>query len=136
MYSAYSEEAWNDELLVGARESEPEVQNEALLRDAVLEVEAEMEGTGGKGREVVRKVVDVERPETRETEADREGDVGSLNRMLQRTLYLVVKGREGGWGFPEGRLEGRESLHRVSCAFSCFGLLGEWGGVGRFVREY
>ncbi|KAI4144746.1 MAG: hypothetical protein LQ340_006541, partial [Diploschistes diacapsis] len=105
--------AWNDELLVGAKESETQEQVEALLRDAVVEVEEEVEDQEG-GRETRKRVVQVERPQARETEADRAADVGSLNRALERTLYLVVRGREGGWEFPAGRLEGRESLHRVS----------------------
>ena len=114
MYSTYGKEAWNDELLVGAQESEPSGQIKALLRDADLEVEEQIDEEEGSARETVRRIVEVERPEERETEADRKGDVESLNRALQRTLYLVVKGKDGRWVFPAGTPEGRESLHRVS----------------------
>ena len=103
VYNAYGEYGWNDELLVGAKESEPEVQVEALLKDA--EVEAEDEGPVKKAK--------VEKPMPRVTEADTNGDLRSLNRLMTRTLYLVVKGSEGGWGFPAGLLTGKESLQRV-----------------------
>ncbi|MCJ1320644.1 54S ribosomal protein L17 mitochondrial [Xylographa vitiligo] len=102
VYNAYGEYGWNDELLVGAKESEPEVQVEALLKDA--EVEAEDEGPVKKAK--------VEKPMPRVTEADTNGDLRSLNRLMTRTLYLVVKGSEGGWGFPAGLLTGKESLQR------------------------
>ncbi|KAJ3052159.1 54S ribosomal protein L17 mitochondrial [Rhizophlyctis rosea] len=49
----------------------------------------------------------------RETEADRANDVKSLNRALQRTLYLVVKG-ESGWEFPATPLTGEELLHEAA----------------------
>ena len=103
VYNAYGKEGWNDELLVGAKESEPEAQVEALLKDA--EVEAEDEGPVKKAK--------VEKPMPRVTEADTSGDTRSLNRLMARTLYLVVKGSEGGWGFPSGVLMGKESLQRV-----------------------
>jgi 8-oxo-dGTP pyrophosphatase MutT (NUDIX family) len=65
----------------------------------------------------------IERPLTRITEADRKGDQRRLDRKLNRTLYLVVKreGAYGGWGFPSGRVEGRENLHQV-CFISVFDL--------------
>lgn len=108
-YSAYSDEGWNDELLVGSNISEPEEQVERLLKDAEVEVkEQDLQGEG----EVVKKEV-VERPMPRYTEADRKGDLRSLNRKLERTLYLVVKTVEGGWTFPGAVLERKESLHTV-----------------------
>ncbi len=109
VYSAYSDEGWNDELLVGSEISEPEQQIERLLKDAEVEVkEQDLQGEG----EVVKKE-EVERPMPRRTEADREGDSRSLNRRLERTLYLVVKGVKGGWTFPGAVLERKESLHTV-----------------------
>lgn len=39
-------------------------------------------------------------PNTRVTEADKQGDVTSLERQLARTLYLVVKNPAGSWCFP------------------------------------
>lgn len=106
VYNAYGDEGWNDELLVGAKESEPEEQVEALLRDT------EVLGTGSEEEQAVKREK-VERPMPRVTEADKAGDVRSLNRALARTLYLVVKGGEGGWIFPSSRLVGKESLERV-----------------------
>ena len=111
LYNAYGDEGWNDELLVGDKVSEPEEQLERLLKDAEVEVtERDIEGGG----EVVKKE-QVERPMPRVTEADKAGDMKSLNRALQKTLYLVVKGREGQWVFPSAELERQESLHTVSC---------------------
>ena len=100
---------------MGAKESEPESQVEALLRDGVIEVEEEIKAEDGTVIETVKKRVEVDRPENRVTEADRTGNLSSLNRALQRTLYLVVKKKDkGAWEFPAGDLEGRENLHRVS----------------------
>lgn len=103
MYNAYNKEGWNDEILVGATESEPEAMVEALVKDA--QVESEEDGPAKKEK--------VEKPLPRITEPDKTGDVRSLNRALSRTLYLVVKGSKGVWGFPSGVLEGKESLQRV-----------------------
>lgn len=113
VYNAYAKNAWNDELLVGARESEPEEQIEALVRDAQVE---KKEGEENEG--LVKKVDEIEKPMKRVTEADEVGDLKSLNRALTRTLYLVVKGgkegKDGGrWGFPSSVLVGKESLHTV-----------------------
>ncbi|MCJ1258209.1 54S ribosomal protein L17 mitochondrial [Lignoscripta atroalba] len=107
VYNAYSKEGWNDELLVGAKESEPEHQIEALLKDA------EVPETRGAEEQVVKREK-VEKPLPRVTEADQNGDVRSLNRALARTLYLVVKGSDGGWRFPCGGLVGRESLYAAA----------------------
>ena len=91
--------------------SEPEEQVERLLRDAEVEVkERDIQGQG----KVVRKE-EVERPMPRVTEADKAGDKKSLNRALQKTLYLVVNRGDGQWGFPSAELARQESLHTVSC---------------------
>lgn len=56
----------------------------------------------------------------RVTEADRKGDLRSLERALSRTLYLVVRrkraeGKDGGfWGFPSGAMAEKEGLKEVS----------------------
>lgn len=117
LYNAYSrEEGWHDELLVGAQESEPEHQMEALVKDAEVE-DTELEGEEGAADLAGRKKKEkVERPMPRVTEADRMGDLKSLNRALTRTLYLVVKegGKRGRWGFPSSSLLVKESLHTVS----------------------
>ena len=108
-YSAYGDEGWNDELMVGSEISEPEHQVDSLLKDAEVEVkEQDLQREG----EVVKKE-EVERPMPRITDADVEGDFKSLNRALERTLYLVVKGMTGRWTFPAAVLNKKESLHTV-----------------------
>lgn len=110
MYNAYGETGWNDELLVGDRTSEPTEQVEALIRDA--------EGGDAKDGEGVRKdssqEIAVQRPLPRATEADEKGDQTSLNRKLDMSLYLLVKGKDGRWRFPEDVVQGKEGLHQVS----------------------
>lgn len=106
VYNAYSKEGWNDEVLVGAKESDPDEQVEALLRDA------ELQGVGSDEIGEAKKE-SMERPMPRITEADIAGDVKSLNRLLQRTLYLLVRGGTGKWGFPTAGLVGKENLHQV-----------------------
>ncbi|KAL8999099.1 MAG: hypothetical protein Q9169_001987 [Polycauliona sp. 2 TL-2023] len=108
VYNAYAKEGWNDEVLVGARESEPEAQVDALLRDA------DVEGLAGEEGQEVKKQ-EVEKPMPRFTEADQAGDTRSLDRNLQRTLYLLVReGSEGKWSFPSDVLVGKESLHTAA----------------------
>lgn len=107
LYNAYSKEGWNDELLVGAQESETDHQVEALLKDG------ETLGTGSEESNEPKKE-SIPRPMPRTTEADRTGDERSLARRLDRTLYLVAK--ENGrvhWSLPSSELAGRESLHHV-----------------------
>lgn len=90
--------------------SEPEEQVERLLRDAEVEVtERDIQGEG----KVVKKE-EVEKPMPRVTEADKAGDMKSLNRALQKTLYLVVSRGKGQWEFPSAELARQESLHTVS----------------------
>ena len=110
VYNAYGKDGWNDEVLIGAKESDPETQVEALLEDAVVEDE---EGNDEELSETRRKMEEIERPMPRTTEADKTGNVRSLDRSLSRTLYMLVKGPRGAWEFPSGGLIGKESLHRV-----------------------
>lgn len=117
-YKGYGEEAWNDELLVGAPESDFHWQVERLIEDA------ETTGVEDQPTEDVNEVVAslrskkqveqevIERPMPRVTEADEKKDVKSLNRLLQRTLYLLVKDKEGQWMFPQDRLN-KETLKEV-----------------------
>jgi len=120
-YNPYGVNGWNDELLLGDTLSETGSMVEALVRDA--EVRA-IEGKDGKavvleeGEKgiLMEKEGRVEMPLERITEADKEKDFKRLDRKLGRTLYLVVKRKEGGWGFPAGELVERESLHQV-CLF-------------------
>lgn len=115
VYNAYGKEGWNDELLVGDRTSEPEVQTEALVRDA--------EGVATKGEEGSEEEsqrsdtgqdIAIPRPMPRQTEADAKGDQTSLDRKLDRTLYLLIKNKDGRWRFPEDSIVGKEGLHQVS----------------------
>ncbi|ORY89446.1 hypothetical protein BCR35DRAFT_300632 [Leucosporidium creatinivorum] len=48
----------------------------------------------------------------RESEADRKGDVTSLERKMDRTLYLLLKKdrKDNAWQFPQGGVEADESL--------------------------
>lgn len=109
-YSAYNSERWNDELLVGAREPELEYQVERLLEDAASDGRAEGEEVDKGMKKVEREVF--EKPPSRRTEADEKNDQRSLNRALTRTLYLLVKNKEGKWEFPADRLND-ENLHGV-----------------------
>ena len=53
---------------------------------------------------------------TRTTEADRTGDQHSVDRQLDKCLYLLVRKerREHCWQMPQGALEEGESLLQVS----------------------
>lgn len=67
------------------------------------------EGEGQKkttGQEVA-----VQRPLSRRTEADRKGDQMSLDRLCERTVYLLVQSKDGRWRFPEDVVVGKEGLH-------------------------
>ena len=107
---------WNDELLVGDKLSETQSMVEALVKDA--EVRA-VEGKDGKAMIIegaekeLHEGGKVEMPLERWTDADRGKDTKRLDRKLGRTLYLCVKRKDGGWGFPAGPLIGRENLHQV-----------------------
>jgi large subunit ribosomal protein L46 len=109
-YKGYGDEAWNDELLVGAEERNLEWQVGKLLEDAATDGreagEAEQKGM----KKIEREMFD--KPMPRRTEADEKNDTKSLNRALQRTLYLLVKNKEGQWQFPQDRLN-EENLHGV-----------------------
>lgn len=104
-YQAYTEQSWNDEVLVGSDLSKPTKIVDALLKD--LESE-EVEGM------IEAQKIQIEKPEERFTEADKKKDYKRLDRKLARTLYLCVQKQEGDWVFPQGRLRGKESLHAVS----------------------
>jgi large subunit ribosomal protein L46 len=120
-YKGYGDEAWNDELLLGAKESEMQHQVDKLIEDAEqtgLEAQAAESSEGAQeasmasAKKKVERVV-IERPMPRVTEADLKNDVKSLSRLMQRTLYLLVKDKEGQWIFPQDTLS-HETLHRVS----------------------
>lgn len=106
-YNAYAEDSWNDEVLVGDSTADQEKLVEQLVeeegRAAEFAGEAGLTNTAG-----LRRV----------TEADQTGDQRSLERMLQRTLYLLVKekareGKPSNWIFPSGDLAEKEGLAEV-----------------------
>jgi large subunit ribosomal protein L46 len=124
VYTAYGDEGWNDEVLVGDKTAERENVVEALIRDAEgKNIVDDPQGEGaqavagdgqiGEGQRLELSKIEVERPSPRVTEADQKGDTKSLNRKLDRTLYLLIKNKEGRWRFPEDRVYGRENLHQV-----------------------
>jgi large subunit ribosomal protein L46 len=43
-----------------------------------------------------------------------DGEAGAKNRLLDRTLYLLVKNKNGVWRFPEDEIKGPEGLDQVS----------------------
>lgn len=113
VYNAYGKQGWADELLVGAQESEPDNQVGALLKDA--ETPSEASAKEGQSELALKKSDDVDRPMSRVSEADVQGDQKSLNRLLQRTLFLLVKGKDGRWTFPSANLVKDENFHTVGC---------------------
>ncbi|KAJ2480801.1 hypothetical protein EV174_003626, partial [Coemansia sp. RSA 2320] len=65
----------------------------------------------------------------RETEADATGDQQSLERKLDRTLYLVVKSSAGEWTLPQGEIKSEELLHeaaRRNLKELCGGRMSVW----------
>ncbi|GAQ38396.1 CAF1 family ribonuclease [Aspergillus niger] len=105
-YNPYSKEAWNDELLVGAVESDPAHQVEMLVQDAESTVNATSQDTSKKE--------EIPRPFPRVTEADQKNDQRSLNRALQRTLYLLVQSKDGFWTFPSSPIVAEETLRQAA----------------------
>lgn len=105
-YNAYAKDAWNDELLIGAKEAEPENMIETLVQDA--------EATANATSQDTSKKEEIPRPFPRVTEADRKGDQKSLNRLLSKTLYLLVQHEKGYWKLPNSPVEAGESLRLVS----------------------
>ncbi|KAI9831621.1 MAG: 39S ribosomal protein L46, mitochondrial [Phylliscum demangeonii] len=107
VYNAYGDEGWNDELLMGAPESEVDHQVDALIRDAETSGAGLEESTDAKKEKVPR-------PMPRVTEADRTGDERSLDRRLDRSLYLLVQEEQGPWRLPTSELLRREGLHHAA----------------------
>ncbi|EME85234.1 uncharacterized protein MYCFIDRAFT_203293 [Pseudocercospora fijiensis CIRAD86] len=129
VYNAYDEEGWDDEVRVGSRLGEPEDIVAKLIRDAEGKdiVDAEPQGDAETGGEAVsgnakagegglKPIGDIviEKPSPRITEADRENDIKSLSRKLDRSLYLLVQDQEGRWRFPQDRIYGRESMYQAA----------------------
>ncbi|KAJ2476555.1 hypothetical protein IWW56_004847 [Coemansia sp. RSA 2131] len=59
----------------------------------------------------VRQTVEVQ---PRETHADAINDCLSLERKLDRTLYLIVRDAQGRWAFPQGDVRDDEVLHEAA----------------------
>ena len=106
LYHAYGKESWNDELLLGAPESEPEHQVTALLTDARTAITEE--GEDEKESDDL-----IEDPVPRITNADTAKDERSLNRLLDRTLHLLIKDEQDVWRLPSDMLILKENLHEV-----------------------
>lgn len=111
VYTPWSKEGWNDELLLGASESEPEHQMEALLKDSIIVAPKKGETIS---EDQIPAVDESHRPMPRVTESDKVNDQKSLNRLLQRTLYLLVQDEKQNWVFPTDKLVGRENFHQAA----------------------
>ncbi|KAF1991081.1 50S ribosomal subunit L30 [Aulographum hederae CBS 113979] len=109
VFNPFKKQGWNDEVLVGDTLREQESQVDALLKDAIPSA-----APGQEGMVVAKEDVLVEKPMPRVTESDITGDRRSLNRLLQRTLYLVVKNSQGKWLFPHDQVVGKEWLHNAA----------------------
>ncbi|KAJ9614114.1 hypothetical protein H2200_002250 [Cladophialophora chaetospira] len=106
-YNAYTPESWNDEVLIGDETGKPERIVENLITEEGRQ--AEFTGRGDSKFAGLRRA----------TEADVKGDLRSLERRLQRTLYLLVKtkgsvGKQGDWRFPSGPVVGFEGLKEAA----------------------
>jgi large subunit ribosomal protein L46 len=110
-YNPYMKDGWHDEVMVGAPEGEPEHMMDSLLKDVEVPVLNKFQTEEAKQEQA--DVDLIQRPMPRITEADNKGDERSLNRLLSRTLYLLVKTNEGQWSFPTDTLVGRESFQLV-----------------------
>jgi len=107
-YNGRAARAWDDELLVGDELSKPETLVEGLLEDSVMRVSEDAE-------EIVEEErVPAEKPMPRRTEADEKNNQKALDRWLDKTLYLVVKEKDGKWVFPAAKVSTSEALHAVS----------------------
>lgn len=105
-YNPYKEDGWNDEALIGDNIGEPDQVVQKLLedegKDVAESIDAEVAAESKLGG--LR----------RKTEADEKNDQRSLERALDRTLYLVVKNPSSAkaeqWEFPHGPIEGDEGV--------------------------
>jgi large subunit ribosomal protein L46 len=79
---------------------------ERRFKQEILVPNEEEEGSDGS---LTSKIV----PNPRTTAADKAGDIKSLIRKLDRTLYLVVKNQSNEWKFPSFQLNHHEPLHET-----------------------
>ena len=108
-YYGRGADAWDDELQVGDELSSQERVGRVLAEEGVPWISDDAETVP------VEERAKPEYPLERESVADREGIVTALDRAMDRTLYLVVKGADG-WGFPRAEMAREETLHGVCCA--------------------
>lgn len=104
-YDAYGLHRDKDELKCESEESTSEAQAARLLGNAETPATATSFGdvsTSDKER--------LERPLSRRTQADEDLDYKSLNRKLDRSLYLAVKGEDKWYRLPSSSLLEREHL--------------------------
>lgn len=111
-YNAYTKESWNDEVLVGDKCAEPREIVEKLVDE---------EGRGsefvGNDSEADTKLAGLKRT----TQADQQNDQKSLDRILSRTLYLLIRSKAQAkdedvatsWRFPSEDVAGKEGLKEV-----------------------
>lgn len=109
-YNPYHEDGWNDEALLGDKVGEPDQVVRRLLEDEGKEVAESIDAEVAAGSKLGGL--------RRKTDADERNDQRSLERALDRTLYLVVKkpnfGKAERWEFPDGAVEGEEGVKQVS----------------------
>lgn len=108
VYHGKASQGWDDELKVGDERSGHANVYGSLLKDAEMRVSDDAEVIPEEDR------VPAEKPAERISEADRKGDAKRLDRAMDKTLYLVVKGKDGQWGFPSAPLSTEQNLHEVS----------------------
>lgn len=99
---------WDDELLIdqGNDLAGPDAIREKLYLEAESRVSEDGERLSFEDR------LRIDRPLSRETEADKKGDMTRLDRKLDRTLYLIVRQKDR-WEFPQSRVQPEEVLHEV-----------------------
>ena len=107
-YNAYSDEGWNDEVLMGNEDGKPE----HLVKKLVEEE--------GRAAEFITEGGDLALAGLRRTTlADETNDQKSLERSLSRSLYLLVRTRTGEsqkgsqWAFPAAPVVAKEGLREV-----------------------
>ncbi|KAL8387964.1 hypothetical protein RB595_009547 [Gaeumannomyces hyphopodioides] len=108
LYRARGVSAWADEAPLGSA-----LADQAALRNR-LAADSEMRFSDDGELVAEQDRVPAEMPLPRTTQADELNDVRRLDRALDRTLYLVVKGRDGTWQFPSDSMSTEENLHEVS----------------------
>ncbi|KAL8414251.1 hypothetical protein RB594_005470 [Gaeumannomyces avenae] len=108
LYRARGVSAWADEAPLGSSLADQAALRERLAADAEVRFSDDGELIAPQDR------VPAEMPLPRTTQADATKDVRRLDRALDRTLYLVVKGRDGTWQFPSDRMSTEENLHETA----------------------